>query len=326
MRKLRILSILDDFTYTSLKFEQSIELITKKPIWYRKSNKIDFILVESAWMGNNDQWRHKIAAYPNHSDHNNHKIIQLISWAKEHHIPTVFWNKEDPYHYDQFIDSAKLFDHIFTTDDLSLERYKKDAPHSKVHVLPFFIQTNIHKPEVTSARNRSLFIGSYDSIEHPERRIWQNKIFPQAAQYGLTILNRHSECQIIEKKFPTYKGDVEYLSAVPYKQTHKIYNQFSHCLNVNSITNSNTMFSRRLIEIMACGKLAISNSSLSIANLFQDMCLIVDHADEANELFLQLSNGYTPLQQEMCRYAQQHVHENYSVDFWLQTILKEINL
>ena len=326
MRKLRILSILDEFTYTSLKFEQAIEIITKKPIWYRKSNKIDFILVESAWRGNNDQWRYKIATYPNHSDRNNHKIIQLISWAKEHHIPTVFWNKEDPYHYDQFIDSAKLFDHIFTTDDLSLERYKKDALHSKVHVLPFFIQTNIHKPELTSVRNRSLFIGSYHSIEHPERRIWQNKIFPQAAQYGLTILNRHSKCQIIEQKFPIYPGDVEYLPAVPYNQTHHIYNQFSHCLNVNSITNSNTMFSRRLIEIMACGKLAISNPSKSISNLFKEMCICLDDENDANEILQQLSRGYTSKQKVRCQYAQQHVHQNYNVERWIDRILKEINI
>lgn len=324
--QLKILSVLDDFTFQGLNQSDSLKIITQKPFWYRKSNKIDFMLVESAWRGNNNQWRHKIANYPNHPERNNQEIKKLISWAKDHKIPTVFWNKEDPYHYDQFIDTAKLFDYIFTTDNLSLERYKKDAPKSKVNILPFFIQTELHKTCNLPVRQRSLFIGSYHTSEHPQRKIWQDHIFPQAAKYGLTIINRHSDSTDIAQKFPIYKGDIEYLPCIPYKQTHLLYNQFSHCLNVNSITNSNTMFSRRLLEIMACGKLAISNPSNSISNLFQDMCICLDDEQEVGELFNQLSYGYTSEQKQMCQYAQQHVHENYNVKHWINRILKEINI
>lgn len=323
---LKVLSILDDFTFQGLNQSNSLNLIQDKPFWYRKSNKIDFMLVESAWRGNNDQWRHKIADYPNHPNRNNHQLAKLVAWAKDHHIPTIFWNKEDPYHYDQFINTAKLFDYIFTTDDLSIERYKTDAPHAKVHVLPFFIQTNLHKPQNITIRNRSLFIGSYHSTEHPERKIWQDRIFPQAARYGLTIIDRHSESALETQQFPKYMGDVEYLNAIPYNQTQQIYNQFSHCLNVNSITHSNTMFSRRLLEIMACGKLAISNPSQAISHLFKDMCICIDDPIEANDLFEQLSHGYTHDQIEMCHYAQQHVEENYNVNHWINQILKEINI
>lgn len=326
MPVLKVLSLLDDFSFQGLNGTDNLTLITEKPFWYRKSNKIDFMLVESVWRGKNNQWKYKIAGYPNHPKRNNNKLTKLVTWAKDHHIPTVFWNKEDPYHYEQFIDSAKLFDYIFTTDDQSIERYKKDAPNAKVHVLPFFIQTNLHKPQEIITKNRSLFIGSYHHTEHPERKIWQDQIFPQAAKYGLTIIDRHSSSTSNLKKFPYYQGDLEYIDAIPYNQTQQMYNQFSHCLNVNSITNSNTMFSRRLLEIMACGKLAISNPSKAIDNLFDEMCICIDDPLEANELFKQLSSGYNIEQIEMCKFAQDHVYKNYNVENWINQILKEINI
>lgn len=326
MPQLRILSILDDFTFQGLNQVENIKLITNKPFWYRKSQKIDFFLVESAWRGNQDQWRHKIADYPNHPNRNNHELIQLVNWAKDHRIPTIFWNKEDPYHYDQFIDSAKHFDYIFTTDDLSLARYKKDAPNAKVNVLPFFIQTHIHKPEITNIRNRSLFIGSYHTTEHPERRQWQDTIFPVATQFGLTIVDRNSASQSLNQQFPRYTGDLELLPAIPYNQTQHMYNQFSHCLNVNSITQSNTMFSRRLLEIMACGRLAISNPSQAIDHLFPNMCICLNDPHQALDLFKQLKKGYTSEQNNMRLYAQAHVNQHYNVNHWLQCILDVVNL
>ena len=192
--------------------------------------------------------------------------------------------------------------------------------------MPFFIQTHIHKSEITNIRNRSLFIGSCHTIEHPERRQWQDTIFPVAAQFGLTIVDRNSASQSINQQFPHYPGDLELLPAIPYNQTQYMYNQFSHCLNVNSITQSNTMFSRRLLEIMACGRLAISNPSLAIDHLFKDMCIQIDHTDEARQLFSQLQFGYTAEQREMVTYAHDHVQQNYTASAWLKSIIKICNL
>lgn len=326
MHQIQILSILDDFTFQGLNKNKKIKLISKKPFWYLKSNKIDFLLVESAWRGHNDHWRHKIASYPDHPERNNQEIAKLVYWAKQNHIPTVFWNKEDPYHYDQFIATAKLFDYIFTTDNTSVARYQKDAPKAKINILPFFLQSDLHYAQNVAVKNRSLFVGSYHETEHPERKRWQDHIFPQAAQYGLTIVDRHSESKNTLQKFPQYAGDVEYLATIPHDQTHRIYNQFSHCLNVNSITHSKTMFSRRILEIMGCGKLMISNPSLAIDHLFSDMCITLSSTDHATDLFAQLKYGYTKEQIEMCKYAQNHVHQHYNADSWINKILEVIHL
>ena len=323
MKKLRILTILDEFTHTNLKFEKDIELIQNKPIWYRKSNKIDFLLVESSWRGNHDQWRHKVANYPLHSKRSINDLHKLVSWCKDKNIPTIFWNKEDPYHYDQFIDAAQLFDFILTTDELSIPRYLKDAPSAKCHSMTFFIQPQIHYRKIHAPLKRSLFMGTYQHNMHEVRTAWQNLIFAAAAPYGLDLYNRHPNEN--NYKFPKFDGDVKYFPPIQYSQVNDIYRNYQQILNVNTITNSPTMFSRRLIEIMACGRLAISNPSLSIETRFKNMCIELDQADHAQVLFEQLQSGYTAQQQDMVNYAHDHIHQNYTARQWLKQILKICN-
>lgn len=324
MKNLRILSILDEFTYNNLKLEPYVELLSKKPFWYHKNNKIDFLLVESAWRGHQNQWRHKIASYPHHSKRNLNDLRKLVLWCKEKNIPTVFWNKEDPYHYDQFIEAAELFDYVFTTDELSIPRYLKDAPTAKCHSMTFFIQPRIHYRKNHTPIKRSLFMGTYQRHMHDERTAWQDRIFTTAAPYGLDLYNRHANDN--DYKFPTFNGDVKYFSPIQYDQVMDIYRNYQQILNVNTITQSPTMFSRRLIEIMACGRLALSNSSLSIKKLFPEMCIELDHTEHAQILFEQLQFGYTAQQQEMVNYAHNHVHQHYTARQWLKQMLEICNI
>lgn len=319
MKNLRILSILDDFTYHNLKLEANVELLTKKPLWYSKYNKIDFLLVESAWRGNNNSWRHKIASYPEHPKRNISDLRRLVNWCKSKNIPTVFWNKEDPYHYDQFIEAANLFDYIFTTDQLSISRYRLDAPHSQCHPATFFIQPKLHYKSELPPLKRTLFMRTYQKNMHDARTEWQNQIFKVAAPYGLDLYNRHLNQG--NYKFPNFEGDIQVFPSASYTNTANIYRQYQQILNVNTITQSPTMFSRRLIEIMACGRLAISNPSLSIQHLFKDMCIEISTEDSHQNIFEQLKFGYTLEQKQIINYAYEHVHQHYTAQNWLKRIL-----
>ncbi|ALH94686.1 CgeB family protein [Acinetobacter equi] len=325
MKNLRILSILDDFTYQNLKLEPYVELLTNRPFLYSKYNKIDLLLVESAWLGNQSKWRHKVASYPNHPKRNINDLKKLVLWCKNHNIPTVFWNKEDPYHYDQFIEAAQLFDYIFTTDELSLSQYAIDAPHSKATTLTFFIQPQLHfrKNNITPIK-RTLFTGTYQKNRLDHRTLWQNKIFEAAAPYGLDLYNRHINKSDYE--FPELSGDVHYFNPISYSKIVDIYRSYQQILNVNTIVQSPTMFSRRLIEVMACGRLVISNPSLSIQNLFPEMCLEITADDEASTLFEQLQYGYSIQQKNMINYAYEHVHQHYTAKEWLKKLLKYCNI
>lgn len=322
-KSINILAVLDDFTFTVLNLETNVNLISYQHWFYHFfPQNIDFILVESAWLGQNREWQYHIASYPEHEKRNNNKLKSLINWAKKHNIPTIFWNKEDPYHFEQFIDSASLFDFIFTTDSNSILRYKKICPYTPVYYLNFPFQPKIHYPApiLQKISYPSLFMGSYMHHMFPKRKEWQDIIFKAATPYGLCIINRHDNKKNRNYQFPDINA--YHIPSMPYQYTGDILRQCQQIINVNSITNSPTMISRRLIEAMACGRLAISNPSLAVENLFPDLCEIVETQQQADDLFKQLSYGLNNQQSEKVRSACNLVFEQYTVKKWLKTILE----
>src|SRR5699024_7669309 len=140
---LRTSAIMDEFTYHSYKYEANIQRLTFDN-W--KNEIISFmphmVFIESSWHGNEGEWSKKIA-YVTEEKHS--YIRQLISFAKSLGIPVVFWNKEDPVHYDHFIETAKLCDYVFTTDRDRVEDYKMACNNENVDVLQFDAQPRTHK-------------------------------------------------------------------------------------------------------------------------------------------------------------------------------------
>lgn len=320
--------ISDELTSQSLN-KVSFVKIFERQLQYQfwKRRKPDFILVESAWRGHKDKWRYKIANYPGYPERNNVELRKLLELADKYDIPAVFWNKEDGAHFNRFIDSASLFKYILTVDENCVERYQAIlGSNVKVGVLPFAMQPKFHYPTSLPPRYyESLFVGSYSHHIHDARRQWQDMAFTAASPYGLTIVDRNSDRKSDVYRYPDLPN-MTIKSAVPYDQTGELFRQYSHCLNVNTVTDSPSMFSRRLIEIMACGRLAVTNPSLAVSTRFEGMCEVIESREQADELFAQLSSGYTKQQVEMMRYASDHVLKNYNYDKWLQQIIAFIEL
>ena len=63
----------------------------------------------------------------------------LVQHCRDAGVPTVFWNKEDPPHFEDFLDTARLFDHVFTTDAECVPAYRERLGHDRVGVLPFAV-------------------------------------------------------------------------------------------------------------------------------------------------------------------------------------------
>ncbi|HSQ87221.1 glycosyltransferase, partial [Romboutsia sp.] len=61
---------------------------------------------------------------------------------------------------------------------------------------------------------------------------------------------------------------------------------YNVAINLNTITDSNTMFSRRVFDCLACGTCIMSNYSKGVEKLFSDVVKFVDNQKEA-ELFLE---------------------------------------
>lgn len=256
--------------------------------------KPDFLFVESAWQGRGSSWKYKIASYPDHPARNNRQLAKMIAFARDRGIPTVFWNKEDGVHFDRFIGSARLFDHIFTVDENCLERYRAVVDASTtVNTLMFPVQPATHSFDGFNFKhNRANFVGSYSHHVHDRRRYWQDMFFGAAcnAGLGLTVVDRNSSRKSSNYRYPALK-DMHVLPAVPHDQTGRIYKDYLVSLNVNTIEDSPTMYSRRLVEILACGGIAVTNPSPAVDRYFKDYCHVVHNADEATELFARLKHG-----------------------------------
>src|SRR5690606_18872227 len=93
-----------------------------------KESNNDFAFLESAWRANQGQWEYAFTS-PGLKHANAQALLDALSLFKKRELPIVFWNKEDPMHYDLFRPISKHADFIFTTDELSVEKYKREFKH-----------------------------------------------------------------------------------------------------------------------------------------------------------------------------------------------------
>lgn len=253
----------------------------------------DMLLVESAWHGPAQTWRYRVAAYP-HWWRSNRRLRLLVHAARDLGIPAVFWNKEDGVHFGRFVDSARLFDHVFTVDANCLDRYRAAiGAQASVHVLPFPVQPAYHCFTGFAFRHATAnFVGSYSKHIHPARRAWQDMAFGAALDcgLGLTVYDRNSARPSSIYRYPA-DGGIDVRPAIAHARTARIYKDNLVSLNVNTVTDSATMFSRRLVEILACGGIAVTSAARSVDAMFADFCHVVRGPEEARDLFARLRHG-----------------------------------
>jgi spore maturation protein CgeB len=317
--------VTDGITRVGLQHEAAI--LDLAPLTSRVALKLwrpEVLLVESAWEGFRQSWKYGIASYPDHPERNNQKLRDLVAHAKDLGIPTVFWNKEDAVHFERFIESASLFDHIFTVDENCVPRYRERVPdHVTVDTLMFSVQPRIHRfTGIRPTQHRANFVGSYNRAAHDERRELQHMLFESAARWlGLTVYDRHSDRKAQNYRYPDHI-EIDVRPAVPYTQTASIYKEFLVSLNVNTVRDSPTMFSRRLVEIIGCGGLAVTTPALSVDRMFSDYCYTVRSAEEADELFARLKHdGLSPQDRERMAAGADYVAKHHTWAHRLRQIL-----
>lgn len=314
--KLRVALIADQLTSACLADECIVINVTPSNYrWKLRIFRPDILLVESAWEGHKSAWKYKIASYPEHMDRDNRQISELVAYARDRHIPTVFWNKEDGVHFERFIQSARLFEHIFTVDENCIPLYKKHASNeATVNTLMFPVQPRMHYFNGFNFHyNEANFAGSYSRHIHSTRRIWQDLMFRACNDAGLRVkvYDRNSGRKSINYRYPDeFRLDVR--AAVSQSETAKIYRENLISLNVNTIIDSPTMYSRRLIEIIACGGIAVTNPTPAVERFFRNYCYVVDDYQAAQSLFSRLKHGATRDDLDRAEAGAHYVRENHT--------------
>lgn len=282
LKDLRVACIFDEFTMNCYKHE--VDLITFRQDNWKEVFSIKrphLLFVESAWKGNGGAWQYKIAKYNNQDKS---ELKELVNWCQENKIPTIFWNKEDPIHFEKFIETASMFDHIFTTDANIIPKYQEVVKHENVYALPFSIQPSLHNPIqlVNERQEGAVFAGSYYGNRHEARRKDMDDLFEVGMRHGFTIYDRNYHNENPDFRFP-----IQYQSAVkpslPYSQIDKAYKGYKFMFNVNSVKESPTMFSRRVFEGLACGTPIVSTYSTGIDKIFGSDLIIMDEELERLE-------------------------------------------
>lgn len=315
--RLKVALVSDYFTADCLSAECRVRAMT--PGNYREvidEWKPDLVFVESAFHGANGAWRYELAKQPKWLRLSKPTAIyRLVEFARSRGVPTVFWNKDDGAFFDAFIDVAQVFDYVFTADEECIERYRQQVPTQvPVNTLAMPYQPAYHDfTGFNFTRNEACFTGSYYRRILNERRRFLDMVFDACEETDLRLnvfdrnhdrLSRH-----FEFRFPK-KSQLRLHGKVPHRETAQIYKAHAISLNVNSVTDSETMCSRRLLEILACGGIAVTNPSRAVDRYFRDYCHVVNTKEETKELFSRLRHG--PTQEDMERaeagatYVRQH--------------------
>src|SRR5262245_35279901 len=145
--RLKIGLVADYFSSECLSMECRIRSLT--PQNYAdviRDWKPDLVLVESVFHGAGGAWRYEVAKQSRLLRLTKPKAIyELVDFARARGVPTAFWNKDDGAFFDAFIDVAKAFDYVFTTDRDCIEKYRRHVPPwVKVNTLSMPYQPAFH--------------------------------------------------------------------------------------------------------------------------------------------------------------------------------------
>lgn len=281
-----VISVLDDFS------EQCFADVAS--LWPVQPNTLpidldclqpEFLLVESAWNGNRGSWRYLVTS----AGGTHPPLVNMVAEARRRGIPTVFWNKEDPPHFDDFAPAAILFDYIFTSEIALVERYQELAPHAHVDVLKFAASTTLHRPErVDGHRSGDVcFAGQYFRHKYPERRAQMDFLFSAAANFDFTIYSR------MLGGLQNYAFPDQYLrfiaGSLPYSEMVKEYRRHKIFLNVNSVPESRSMCARRVFELASSKTIVLSAATPAIRSVYtEDEVPLASNADEAMSILRSL--------------------------------------
>lgn len=322
MKKIQVGLIGDDFTRATVCGAFDTVLLSRSN-WREQieAHKFDLIFVESAWEGNSGDWHRGVGYY---SEGESRNLIGLLELARRKAIPTVFWNKEDPVHFARFAPNAARFDHVFTTDANMISRYAATPGHRNktIAAMPFYAEPSLHNPLPTDRpfKKTYAYAGTYYGKRYPERSHGLDNLLESAAELGLDIYDRQADNPDSPYKFPDRFGRF-IRGALSYQDVVKSYNSHIGHLNVNSVTDSPTMFSRRVIEIPACGGIVLSAAGRGVSESLGSNIPATNSAEDQRAMILDWAQNPSSRLDEIWR-QMRTIYRSHTTDTALSIVCR----
>jgi hypothetical protein len=319
-RPLKVGAVLDEFSWSC--FEHEAELVELQP--GRLGEQVaglDLVLVESAWEGNQGAWRYSINKF---AEREPKPLRELLHRASEAGVPAVFWNKEDPVNYEVFLAAAKEFPAVLTSDADCVASYIRDLGHDRVASLAFAAQPRLHNPigQPSQPLPKACFAGAWRGDKYEGRgRDFEILLDPLLKGDLVDIFDRYADHpRRDELGFPgVYRRAVR--GSLPYDQMVQQYRNYAAFLNVNSVTESPTMFSRRVFEILACGTPVISTYSRGIDEMLGEHVLMPTSPEQTRS-YLEEMIADPSARQRRGHLGYRHVHRHHTYRQRFDTVLE----
>jgi spore maturation protein CgeB len=328
-RALKVGVILDDFSRLAFGYEWE-QVLLKPSSWRQELDEgLDLVFVESAWNGNGGAWQYHLtgptAPRP--------ALVALLEGCRAAGVPTVFWNKEDPAHFEDFLDTAALFDRVYTTDATKVDDYVERLGHDRIGVLPFGAQPAIHNPIRTHGKGPErdvAFAGTWFAHKYPERREQMELLLGAA----LEVSPRMATGLEIFSRFRGQGGQYEFpepfasrvVGSLGYEQMLTAYRDYKVFLNVNSVVDSPSMCARRIFEITACGTPVVTTPSAATGEFFPpDEVFSAGSGEEAASTIRALVRS-KELRDRATHLGQRRIWREHSYGSRVQRVLHDVEL
>lgn len=278
--KAKIGIISDLFLYRS--FEGLADFKPIYPENYTQYTDLDVLFLVSTWRGiDGTSWK---GVTSRNSEKRALLFDEILPFFRSLNIPIVFYSKEDPPNYKSFLPFAQQAEYIFTSAEEMIPKYERDCPNARsIDVLPFGINPRHHSP-IGSQRgelHRSVpFAGSWFNHKYESRRRWGTDILDAvvaADDYDLVVFDRNSSLNDARYRFPNHFANVV-TPAIDHQQLMDIQRLVDIGINLNSVSNSVSMFANRAIELQAQGTFVLSNYNVGLNSRYPHV---------------HMSNGYT---------------------------------
>jgi len=196
------------------------------------------------------------------------------------------WNGNDGYWNKALVD--KNFTNEKSKKIFNIIKKCKELDHKNVFLLPFGFNEFIFNPSNKKLKLDDIFFaGGYYNYNHQNREKQLKYILPLIKNFNGTIYDRHENLNNERYFFP--KEYQKYIKpTIPFVEMANIYKNYKLALNVNSISDSSSMLSRRVFEILACGVPIVSSSSKALDHYFKNIVYQINNKNEGEKIIRRL--------------------------------------